>query len=171
MKITLRKANLSDLRLLQYWDQQQHVIDSNPGGGWDWETELNQNCDWCIPYISEMDGQAIGFLQIVDPAGDPSNYWGIRSIGYRAIDIWIGEANNLNIGIGTIMMNIAIARCFEDKKVTSILVDPLFTNTKAQRFYQRLGFKHIETKVLGEDKSCVYRLDRQDWNERSEEIL
>jgi ribosomal protein S18 acetylase RimI-like enzyme len=62
----------------------------------------------------------------------------------RAIDIWIGEAADLGRGYGTRMMRHALERCFADPAVKAVLIDPLASNTRARRFYERLGFRCIE---------------------------
>lgn len=43
----------------------------------------------------------IGVIQVIDPAGEETQYWGNIGEGYRAIDIWIGEAEDLGKGYGT----------------------------------------------------------------------
>jgi aminoglycoside 6'-N-acetyltransferase len=40
--ITLRTATIADLKLLQHWDEQPHVIDSDPNDDWYWEEELDR---------------------------------------------------------------------------------------------------------------------------------
>jgi aminoglycoside 6'-N-acetyltransferase len=61
------------------------------------------------------------------------------------------------------MMQLATAHCFADPRVTGILIDPLASNTRAHRFYERLGFRFIERRVfLGVDDCAVYRLNRAD---------
>jgi aminoglycoside 6'-N-acetyltransferase len=78
----------------------------------------------------------------------------------RAIDIWIGEAADLNRGYGTTMMRMAIERCFADPTVTAIINDPIAGNTRAHRFYERLGFRFVERRRFGRDDCFVYRLER-----------
>ncbi|MDP9198083.1 MAG: acetyltransferase, partial [Pseudomonadota bacterium] len=79
---------------------------------------------------------------------------------HRAIDIWIGEADALNRGYGTRMMQLAIERCFADPAVQAIVVDPLDSNRRAHRFYERLGFEYVVRRCFGEDSCFVYRLAR-----------
>lgn len=43
------------------------------------------------------------------------------------------------------------------------LIDPLASNTRAHRFYERLGFQCIDRRWFGEDDCFVYRLNRSDW--------
>ncbi len=161
--IILRHATPSDRPLLEHWDQQPHVVDSDPNDDWHWAVELEHNPDWREQLIAELDGRAIGFVQIIDPAREESHYWGDVEANLRAIDIWIGEATDLGKGYGTQMMQQAIARCFADPLVTAILVDPLISNTRAHRFYQRLGFERMEAQQFGADDCYVYRLTRSNW--------
>lgn len=161
--IKLRPATFSDLTLLQYWDEQPHVIASDPNDDWHWEVELNHTPDWREQLIAEIDGRPLGLIQIIDPAREESHYWGTIAPNLRAIDIWIGEATDLGKGYGTEMMRLAVARCFADPNVTAILVDPLVSNTRVHRFYERLGFRQIERRQFGEDDCFVYCLNRADW--------
>ena len=159
--ITLRAATSQDLNLLKYWDTKKHVIDCDPNGDWNWEEELLHNPIWQEQLIAEREGKPIGFLQIIDPYLEESNYWGDVGPNKRAIDIWIGEEENLNKGYGTKIMKLAIERCFQDNSVTGILIDPLKTNAAAHRFYERLGFRFIEERVFDGDECFVYELKRK----------
>ncbi|HBE19996.1 MAG TPA: GNAT family N-acetyltransferase [Cyanobacteria bacterium UBA11159] len=163
MAINLRPATAADLDLLQYWDEQPHVVNSDPNDDWGWEVELNRSPDWREQLIAEIDSRPIGFIQIIDPAREESHYWGDLAENLRAIDIWIGEETDLGKGYGSQMMHLAIARCFANPLVAAILVDPLSSNTRAHRFYQRLGFQFVECRRFGEDECFVYQLLRADW--------
>jgi aminoglycoside 6'-N-acetyltransferase len=166
--IQLRKANIADLPVLLHWDEQPHVIESDLDDNWDWENELLYEPAWREQLMAELDGRPLGFVQIIDPALEETHYWGEVPQGLRAIDIWIGEAADLGKGYGTIMMQQAIERCFADPSVNAILIDPLATNVRAQRFYERMGFRFVEQKRLGDDESdCfVFELSREDWERR-----
>jgi aminoglycoside 6'-N-acetyltransferase len=113
--------------------------------------------------IAELDGVPIGFIQIIDPEREESKYWGDVSPNLRAVDIWIGEKENLGKGYGKIMMQLALKRCFSDDRVLAVIIDPLETNTGAHKFYEKLGFKFVEKKSFGEDVCFVYRLEKRDW--------
>jgi len=65
------------------------------------------------------------------------------------------------------MMQLALARCFADPLVTAVLIDPLANNTRAHRFYERLGFQFVESRRFGDDECFVYRLNRADWHHES----
>lgn len=164
IEIKLRDANIDDLELLKYWDEQPHVIASDPDEDWNWEYELKRFPKWREQLIAEINGRAIGCIQIIDPAEEETHYWGNVSNNLKAIDIWIGEINDTGKGYGTEMMKLAIDRSFEDGETTDIIIDPLETNKGAIRFYERIGFKFIEK----ESNCLVYNLSRQDWKGKTE---
>jgi aminoglycoside 6'-N-acetyltransferase len=159
----LRPATLADLELLRRWDEAPHVVAADPNDDWGWEHELARTPDWREQLIAEVEGRPIGFVQIIDPAREESHYWGACPENLRAIDIWIGEEQDLGRGFGTEMMQLALARCFADPAVEAILIDPLASNTRARRFYLRLGFRFVEERWFGDDHCAVYRLDRAAW--------
>lgn len=156
----LRPATLDDLTLLRHWDEQPHVIESDPNDDWQWEVELDRTPPWREQLVAEVDGRPIGFVQIIDPALEESHYWGDCPPNLRAIDIWIGEAEYLGQGYGTAMMREAIARCFAAPEVTAIIIDPLASNLRAIRFYERLGFRAVERRRFGDDDCLLMRLER-----------
>ena len=163
-----RPAKPSDLALLRYWDTKPHVMAATGGNAnWDWETELAHVPDGRELLIAQVGGRDIGFMQIMDPARDESKYWGETAPGFRAIDIWIGEEDDLGRGHGTHMMRLALDRCFADAAVKAVLLDPLASNTCAHRFYERLGFRPVERRMFGSDDCLVYRLDREAWHSRA----
>lgn len=163
--IQLRPATIADLALLRHWDEQPHVVESDPNDDWEWETELLRHPDWREQLIAELDGRPIGFVQIIDPAREETHYWGDVPDHLRAIDIWIGEAEDTGKGYGSDMMRLALRRCFADPTVEAVLNDPLASNTAAHRFYERLGFRFVERRQFGEDDTFVYRLGRADFRD------
>jgi aminoglycoside 6'-N-acetyltransferase len=165
--LSLRPATPADRALLEHWDGQPHVVASDPNDDWGWATELAHQPAWREQLIAECDGRPVGFLQIINPAREETHYWGDVPPDLRAIDIWIGEAADLGRGYGTRMMHAAIARCFRDPAVKAILIDPLTTNQRARRFYERLGFRVVERRQFGADDCTVYRLTREDWGTTS----
>jgi aminoglycoside 6'-N-acetyltransferase len=164
----LRPATPADIPTLERWDTKAHVIactgaDDAP----DWAGELEQVGPWYECLIGEVGGRPVGVVQIIDPAEEPTHYWGDCGPGLRAIDIWIGEEADLGHGLGTLMMGQAIGRCFAPAEVRAILIDPLMSNVRAQVFYRRLGFEDVGTRRFGEDDCLVMRLERSAWAAQS----
>lgn len=80
--------------------------------------------------------------------------------GLRTIDIWIEEESELWKRYGTQTMRLALGHCFANQAVSAVLVDPLVSNTRAHRFYVRVGFRFVARRGFGEGECSVYRLDR-----------
>jgi len=177
MVISLRPVRIDDLELLLRWDQQDHVIASDPNGDWEWETELTRDPCWREQLIAEIDRRPIGFVQIIDPVTEDGHYWQEYLTVYetcgnlpdrlRAIDIWIGEEDSLGKGYGTEIMSQSISRCFAAPTVEAVLIDPLTENINAQRFYQRFSFEYVARFTFDGDDSQVMRLSRQQWDAQS----
>jgi len=160
----LREAMPDDIPVLEHWDRQPHVLEAGGDDDWfDWHYEIPRKLDWREQLIAEIDGRPIGVVQIIDPALEETRYWGEMGPGFRAIDIWIGEARDLGRGYGTQMMRIALGRCFDNANVDTVLIDPLASNVDAIRFYERLGFTAVEQRRFGTDDCLVMQLERSDW--------
>lgn len=158
--VRLRPATPDDLELLQSWDRHPHVGAAKGDDDWQWQIELARHPDWREQLIAEADGRALGFVQIIDPCREDSQYWGCVKEGRRAIDIWLGDPADLGQGYGTAIMRLAIERCFAAPEVATVLVDPLASNQRAHRFFERLGFKFKARRQFGDDDCHVYSLAR-----------
>ena len=167
--IQLRPATVADVSTLEYWDRQPHVMAaSGADDEQDWCEEIAKAGGPQEVLMAEKGGARIGVVQIIDPALEVTHYWGDTELHQRALDIWIGEAVNLGRGYGTQMMTIALDRCFAPPDVTAVIIDPLTSNTRAHRFYQRLGFVPVEERVFGGTDHClIHRLGRGTWTARS----
>src|SRR5690606_14197955 len=174
-KVTLRTATVADIPALEHWDLDPDVISSTSDDpeqsvAFGEENDWNENIALFQPdvweyWIAEVDGRPIGAMQMIDPHLEPTHYWGDIEPNLRALDIWIGEPDARSKGYGEEMMRLGIEHCFADPAVTAIIIDPLNSNTRAHRFYQRIGFKptHRQTFNDGEDDCLVHRLARSDW--------
>jgi aminoglycoside 6'-N-acetyltransferase len=174
--VTLRRATLADVPLLERWDTQPHVISATTDDpdadvafeDAEWAQEIAGQSDATFFLVAEVDGRPIGAMQDIDPHLEPTHYWGDVEPTLRALDIWIGEPDCLGRGYGSEMMRLAIDACFARPKVTAIVIDPLNSNARAHRFYQRLGFTVVGRRMFGPDDCLVHRLERTTWEARSE---
>jgi aminoglycoside 6'-N-acetyltransferase len=164
----LRLATPADVSVLCSWDGKTHVVASSPTDGpFDWAGEVPRTVPWREILIGEADGRPVGVLVIIDPEAEETHYWGDIGRNLRAIDIWIGEEADLGRRYGTAMMRLALDRCFADPAVTGVLIDPLASNVRAHRFYERIGFTRIDRRTFGEDDCFVYRIDREAWKSKA----
>lgn len=164
--LILRRAIPADLAVLQHWDAQPHVFAADPSDDWEWELELARQPAWREQLIADVGGRPIGCVQIIDPSLEDLHYWGNIDAGFRALDLWIGEASDLGKGYGTRMMELALARCFAEPGVNAVLIDPLADNTRAIRFYERFGFVFVERRRFGMHDCSVYQLTRKQYEQR-----
>ncbi|MGL4759755.1 MAG: GNAT family N-acetyltransferase [Patescibacteria group bacterium] len=175
MNIELRIATQDDFGVLKEWDNQEHVIqalgdDYDPNETWMYDQILKPS-----PYvqilIATLDKTPIGVVQICDPHNEETHYWGEIDQNLRALDIWIGDIKNTSKGYGQRIMELALNCCFEDLKVTSVLIDPLLTNTRAINFYNRVGFEYLETRLFNETDNCyVMMLTRDKFNQKYKDL-
>lgn len=167
--LTIRQAMPSDVPHLEAWDRDEAVIacasddpQAERAFAAPWGEEIAANSALSCYYIAELDGRPIGAMQVIDPHREPTHYWGDIAPNLRAVDIWIGDAADRNRGFGAAMMRAVIDRCFADG-ADAIVIDPLASNERAHRFYERLGFRFVERRFFGDDDCFVYRLIRADW--------
>jgi aminoglycoside 6'-N-acetyltransferase len=173
-RIRLRPMSLADVPLLDLWDRQPHVkaaTSDDPSqpkafGDTYWPDELALVGPDCQYLVAELDGRPIGAMQVIDPHTEQTHYWGQIEPNLRAIDIWIGAAEDLGKGYGETMMRRAFQLCFAEPAVTAIVIDPLASNTRAHKFYRRLGFVAEGRRVFGDDDCLVHRLTRATWRRR-----
>lgn len=174
VSIVLRRATLADVPLFDRWDRQPHVISATtddpraPKAFKDtfWPDELAGQDEHSQYLIAELDGRPIGAMQVIDPHQESTHYWGEIQPNLRALDIWIGEADCLGKGYGETMMRLAFQLCFADPQVTAIVIDPLASNERAHRFYQRIGFAPAGRRMFGDDDCLVHELTRERWRAR-----
>jgi aminoglycoside 6'-N-acetyltransferase len=167
--ITLRKTTIKDIPILNYWDKQDHVMfasgndanqSENDPNYWEYELSL---CDAKTYqyYIAELDGVPIAYLQMINPGLEVTKYWGDMEDGYRAVDIIIGDKENLGKGYGTTIMRLILDICFKDQTVKGVYIDPLSKNLRAIKFYQKIGFEFVDNRNFDEDNCDVYYISRE----------
>jgi aminoglycoside 6'-N-acetyltransferase len=180
-EVLLRPATIADQALLERWDQDEDVASSSGNDHLDtggvyadgyWTHELAIQSDVYEYFIAEVDEDGvrrpIGAIQIIDPHREPTHYWGEIEPNLRAIDIWLGEPGDRGKGFGEKAMTAAIRRCFGSPEVTAIIIDPLNSNIRAHKFYQRVGFAPTHRQTFGEDDCLVHKLTRAAWLARTQ---
>ena len=96
--------------------------------------------------IVELDGKPIGFMQFYRWAsyGDEAKEVGIPfDEDAWGIDIFIGEEELAQRGLGTKMMELLCAYLEDERGATSIALTTEFTNAVAIRCYEKAGFVKV----------------------------
>lgn len=166
--ITFRQATPDDIPMLARWAAAPHVRaalgeEAPP----DWDADLAQQNDWQEALIAETDGRPVGYFEIIDPAMEPSHYWGDVEQNLRAFDIWIGDADDLGKGYGAEMVRLGLDRCFAPTEITAVIIDPLVSNVRAIKFYKRFGFQHVGVQHFDGNDCAVMKLERKEWECRN----
>lgn len=167
--LKIRRAGPEDAPILTAWESKAHVKaatsdDPSIEDDWDWFAELMPRDDGTEFYLAIVCNHPIGYMCSIDPARERTGYWGPIGPNFRALDIIIGEEEYLGQCYGTQMMHWMIERCFNDPKVGAILIDPLASNKRAHRFYEKLGFAFQYRQQFDATSDCyVMKLVRSDW--------
>ena len=74
--------------------------------------------------------------------------------GSIGIDQFIGEEENLNKGIGEKSIKIFIDLILVENNPSFIILDPSPDNKRAVRCYEKVGFKHYETRKTGDGQTA-----------------
>ena len=170
MTFALRPARPDDAACLERWDQDADVIASHGAEAqadeiWrdeDWREEIAAAPPWRRILIGEEDGRPVGVIVDIDPALEETHYWGDCGPGLRAFDTWIGEAKDRGRGLGAAMMRAGLDIAFADPAVDAVIIDPLLSNKRAIRFYERCGFRAVEERWFNGDLCLVMRCNRAD---------
>lgn len=109
------------------------------------EVYLPQPGDPLVPCLVEHNGVTIGYLQFypvevdVRPVygyGPDEKIWGI--------DQFIGEVAYWNRGIGTEMIRTILEYLFREQQAERVILDPVATNLRAIRAYEKCGFQPVK---------------------------
>jgi aminoglycoside 6'-N-acetyltransferase len=151
---------VDDVALLSAWDNDADVAAALGRGGadwYDWPIELARNVPWRELLIAEEDGRPIGFVQLTDAGEEESHYWGDAAPGTWSIDIWIGSPGDRGRGLGTIAIQAALRRIFDQHGADAVVIDPRADNPRAIAFYERLGFERVGIRDFDGDRCLVMR--------------
>lgn len=114
-----------------------------------------------IPCIIAYKQQPIGYIQYYPT--DPKDY-DIEGIDvgeqYKkiiAMDLFIGETSYWNKGLGTIVIQEMVRYLLSEEGAESIWIDPVTTNERAIRCYEKSGFRKVGIVPKREMHEGVYR--------------
>jgi len=140
---------MSDPRVLQYFGGLNDVHD---------EAKIRADCfddDVDIRCMFELDGRPIGYIQFC-PSTD-SNYGFAPSDNMWGIDLYIGEPELWNKGIGTQLLRASAEYLLSSGRASVVTIDPLIYNTRAVRSYEKAGFRKHHFMPRNEMHEGLYR--------------
>jgi len=127
-------------------------------------TDISKDSDETMRlHIIERDGKPIGEIHYRNKGG------GIAEIGIKICDVTHQEK-----GLGTTLLSMFIDALFVYYSYEKIVLDTNVNNTRAQRVYEKLGFRQVRVNEnswqdqLGQWQSSIdYELDATDWRLKS----
>ncbi|BAZ31029.1 GCN5-like N-acetyltransferase [Cylindrospermum sp. NIES-4074] len=156
--IRLMQDNIDDYKLMEKWRTDEEVLKFY--GGRDYPYFIEKVIETYQPRIRGEEGVtpclfyyqniAIGYLQYYSlndlPETDRQMYRLESTDNVYAIDLFIGETNYWNQGIGTKVLTAVIEYIFTELQAVKIVIDPNVKNHRAIRCYEKCGF--VKVKLL-----------------------
>ena len=153
---TLMSKWLTDPVVLQYYEGRDnpHNIDKIE------ETYaprvLKKEC--VIPCIMQFDGRYIGYIQYYQITEDEKSEYGYDGWeNVYGIDLFIGEPEYWNKGIGSRTLKGLIEMLENEKKADRIIIDPQTWNVRAISCYEKCGFSKVKLMKKHELHEGEYR--------------
>lgn len=148
--IRLMRDELADYELMARWLTDERVLEFF--GGRDNPQPLGkiqekygprvQAAERVVPCIIELRGEPIGYVQfypVVEADGFPAD----QLDGAHGIDVFIGEPDLWDQGIGTRVMRVVVGHLFQDHGAQRLFIDPGVNNPRAVRCYEKAGFRKV----------------------------
>ncbi len=160
----------SDMNLLYRWLNDEQVLAYLDGTGNGFtrdqiEAKYGPRArgeDYVISCIIEHKATPIGYLQYYPLLEKERIEYEADAEGlYYGIDLFIGEPDYWNRGIGTVVVRKITSYLFDARQADAIYIDPAAWNTRAIRCYEKSGFvkvnviarelyegKHLDVQVM-----------------------
>lgn len=158
-RISFRSVIADDYGLLENWMQLPHWQEwwGEPETELGYIRDMVEGRDTTRPYLFELDGKPVGYIQAWIIADHLSEPWLGKApwltdvpADSTGIDLAIGDVENLSRGLGTAALT-AFAGMLIGEGHRHILIDPDAANLRAIRAYQKAGFKEL---LIAPDPDC-----------------
>ncbi|MBC7713289.1 MAG: acetyltransferase [Rhizobacter sp.] len=142
---TFKKLSHEDIQLVHSWITKPHVREFWTDAGLEdfgtfkkkYEGKITSNK--VHPYLVLLQGKPIGYIQSYSV--DEKTF---------GIDQFIGVEEFVNKGLGSMFVKEFTDELLKSKKVSKIVTDPSVLNLRAQKAYEKAGFKKT-VAMPGED--------------------
>lgn len=189
--IGIRKMedNIADYKLMETWLSTEELLDYYEGRSNSFDLEKvikkfaprTKGKEAVVPCLIEHNQKAIGYIQYfpIEPDGyDVGDAINMKNYGLAyGMDLFIGESDNWNKGIGTIVVRSMISYLFNNKNVDIIFIDPQTWNKRAIRCYEKSGFipmlviKNREVHDGEYKDSLIMSISFEDWKTNNKDVL
>ncbi len=142
--------DLRDYRLIAKWLSDERVLEFFQGRDRPYDmTQVQENYgpsvageESFVRCLMLYRGASIGYLQYFPIVDEDENIKDEdRTYG---IDLFIGEPHLWDQGVGTLALSALLSFLFESMDAKQVLIDPLVSNPRAIRCYEKSGFKKVK---------------------------
>ena len=167
MAVTIRllKDNEIDYKLLTKWYQEKEIYTHFEQRQLTYEEIVNKykprtKTNAKVPvFMIEYDNTPVGIIQYQQIDEDNRKLYGINENNVYEIDIFIGELNLHNKGIGKKAIDLICDYLINLKEAKLLVMCPLKSNINAIKCYEKCGFKILRDfqtlNTIGELKTYV----------------
>ena len=151
-RYTFRRLGADELPTIGMWLDRPHVAE-----WWDdvedkaAEVREAMTDPATQPFIVELDGRPIGYIQCYDPHLEEGHPYRDQPNGTLGIDQFIGEPELVGIGHGSRLIAAFVEGLF-GQGIPRVIIDPHPANARAIRAYEKAGFRRFDcrTTIYGE---------------------
>lgn len=167
MIISFQPLQENHLDLLYVWLQKPHVKEWWDDHLTDEEIKLKykKNIGNLIvpPFIVYFDDKPIGFIQYYFANQVGNGWWPDESDGTVGVDLFVGEENCINRGVGTQILQAFLSELFKNHPdIEKVIADPNPKNHRARRCYEKAGFKFVKEIITPDGVACLLAVKRYD---------
>ncbi|MBI4202238.1 MAG: acetyltransferase [Chloroflexi bacterium] len=151
LRIRLLRNAEQDYTLMARWLSDERVLEFIFGRDTPYEyakvvQKYGPRTEGRDPVVACIFGQAglpLGYVQFY-PVPDAAEYGLETAEGVYGVDLFIGEPEQWNKGIGTVILEAFTQHLFDGLGAVRIVIDPQVTNSRAIRCYEKCGFKRVK---------------------------
>ena len=96
------------------------------------------------PCIITHEGQPAGYMQYYPIAESPADYGLDSANGIIGVDMFIGEPDLWDRGLGSGALRTLVAYLYTQVGVQGVVIDPRLTNARAIRAYEKADFQKVK---------------------------
>ena len=147
-----KKDHVTDFWFMEGYEPPEYIHKRIEGNGYDY------------PFVIILDGRPIGYIQYGDLYAyrtlcpDPKGVFTNEPEGTFCVDLFIGEEDCINRGLGTETVSRFCAFLFQKPECKRIVIDPAADNARAIRCYEKVGFRRLKTVHDGINSILILEL-------------
>lgn len=150
---------MTDPETMKYWQGESEIFTYERVKR-EYREQVEEQVYQCI---IEYDGRAVGYCQFCtlnaeyyEVPEDKFYAFADKEDSVYGIDVFIGEVDHRNRGIGTKALKLLMGALFADWGADAIMIDPKTHNSRAIRCYYKCGFRDLFVVPQREALDGVY---------------